>query len=97
MTRWTASIVAISLASFPSVVNAQADCNAVPAGPARTDCYLRQSQIYSAQSALAAAKARAIGEKVEITHYRTDRADRASSSKHAHDVLHRDDRMNALT
>jgi hypothetical protein len=59
MTRWTASIVAISFASFPSVVNAQVDCNAVPAGPARTDCYLGLSQFYRAQSDLAAAKARA--------------------------------------
>ena len=60
MTRWAASIIAISLASIPSLVNAQADCNAVPAGPARTDCYLGLSQIYRAQSDLAAAKARAI-------------------------------------
>jgi hypothetical protein len=59
MTKWTASIVAISLASIPSVVNAQADCNAVPVGPARTDCYLGLSQFYRAQSDLAAAKARA--------------------------------------
>jgi hypothetical protein len=59
MTTWTASIVAILLASNPSVVNAQADCNAVPAGPARTDCYLGLSQFYRAQSDLAAAKARA--------------------------------------
>jgi hypothetical protein len=59
MTRWTASIVAISFASFLSVVNAQANCNAVPAGPARTDCYLGLSQFYRAQSDVAAAKARA--------------------------------------
>jgi hypothetical protein len=56
MTRWTTSIVAMSLASIPCVVNAQADCNAVPAGPARTDCYLGLSQFYRAQSDLAAAK-----------------------------------------
>jgi hypothetical protein len=58
MTRWTASIVAISLASIPSVVNAQADCNAVPAGPARTDCYIGLSRIYQGQSDVAASKAR---------------------------------------
>jgi hypothetical protein len=58
MTRWTASIVAILLASFPGVVNAQVDCNAVPAGPARTDCYLGLSQFYRAQSDVAAGKAR---------------------------------------
>jgi hypothetical protein len=59
MTRWTAGSVAILLASFPGVMNAQVDCNAVPAGPARTDCYLGLSQFYRAQSDLAAAKARA--------------------------------------
>jgi hypothetical protein len=59
MARWTASIIAILLASFPGVVNAQVDCNAVPAGPARTDCYLGLSQFYRAQSDLAAAKAHA--------------------------------------
>ena len=40
MTPWTASVVGILLASFPSAVSAQVDCNAVPAGPSRTDCYL---------------------------------------------------------
>ena len=40
MKHWTLIVVAISLASFPGVVGAQVDCNAVPAGPARSDCYL---------------------------------------------------------
>jgi hypothetical protein len=38
MTNCTASVVALLLASFPSVVSAQADWAVVPAGPARTDC-----------------------------------------------------------
>lgn len=59
MKHWTASVVAMLLASFPSVANAQADCNAVPAGPARTDCYLGLSQFYRGQSDVAAARARA--------------------------------------
>jgi hypothetical protein len=39
MTYWTASIVAISLASVSNVASAQ-NCEAMPAGPARTDCYI---------------------------------------------------------
>ena len=59
MTRWTASVVAVLLASFPGVANARTDCEAIPRGPERTDCYLALSQFYRAQSDLAAAKARA--------------------------------------
>ncbi len=40
MTHWTASVVAILLAGFPSVASAQVNCEAIPHGPARTDCYL---------------------------------------------------------
>jgi hypothetical protein len=58
MTYCAASIVAISLASVSSVASAQ-NCDAVPAGPARTDCYLGLSQFYRGQSDLAAARARA--------------------------------------
>jgi hypothetical protein len=58
MKRWTASVVAILLASFPVAVSAQVDCNAVPAGPARTDCYIGLSRIYEGQSDVAAGKAR---------------------------------------
>ena len=38
MTRWATRVVAILLASFPNIANAQ-NSEAVPAGPARTDCY----------------------------------------------------------
>jgi hypothetical protein len=58
MTHWNASVVAILLASFPAVANAQPNCEAIPRGPERTDCYLALSQFYRAQSDLAAAKAR---------------------------------------
>ena len=37
---------------------AQTDCNTVPAGPARTDCYIALSRFHGAQSDLAASKAR---------------------------------------
>ncbi|SRR6266480_2534042 len=58
MKHWTASVVAILLASFPFAVSAQVDCAAIPAGPARTDCYIGQSRIYQGQSDVAAGKAR---------------------------------------
>jgi hypothetical protein len=58
MTYWTASVVAILLASFSSGASAQVNCDAVPHGPARTDCYLALSQFYRGQSDLAAARAR---------------------------------------
>ena len=37
---------------------AQANCNTVPAGPARTDCYITLGLIHGAQSDVAASKAR---------------------------------------
>jgi hypothetical protein len=58
MTHWTASVVAILLAGFPGVASAQVNCEAIPHGPARTDCYLGLSQFYRGQSDLAAARAR---------------------------------------
>jgi hypothetical protein len=57
MTRWSASVVAISLASFPGILRAQVNCEAIPREPARTDCYLGLSQFYRGQSDLAAARA----------------------------------------
>ena len=59
MTHSTASAIAILLASSPGAATAQVDCEAMPKGPARTDCYLGLSQFYRAQSDLAAARARA--------------------------------------
>ena len=50
--------VAVLLTIFPGIVSAQADCNAVPAGPARTDCYIGRSRFYQGQSDVAAGKAR---------------------------------------
>ena len=58
MTRWTGTVVTILLVSFPVVATARVDCEAIPKGPARTDCYLGLGQFYRAQSDLAAAKAR---------------------------------------
>jgi hypothetical protein len=36
MTHWTASVVAILLASFPGVANTRTDREAIPRGPERT-------------------------------------------------------------
>jgi hypothetical protein len=58
MTHWSASVVAILLAILPGVVSAQVDCDAVPHGPARTDCYVGLSRIYRGQSDVAVGKAR---------------------------------------
>jgi hypothetical protein len=59
ITRCSASVVAILLASVPAVVSAQVNCAAMAHGPARTDCYLGLSQFYRGKSDLAAARARA--------------------------------------
>ena len=82
MTHWTASVVAILLASSPTVVKAvkaQADCNAAPAGPARTDCYIGLSRVYQGQSDVAAGKARV---QSDAARYR--QVTGKSRSKHNH-------------
>jgi hypothetical protein len=59
MTHRTATVVfAMLLANFPASASAQVNCEAIPKGPARTDCYLTLSQFYRGQSDLAAARAR---------------------------------------
>jgi hypothetical protein len=58
MTHWTASVVAILLTGFTGFASAQMDCNAVPAGPARTDCFIGLGRVYRGQSDVAAGKAR---------------------------------------
>jgi hypothetical protein len=57
MTYWTAGI-AILIACLPQVACAQVNCEAMPAGPARTDCYIGLSRVYQGQSDVAAGKAR---------------------------------------
>jgi hypothetical protein len=57
MKHWTASIVAILLASFPALASAQVNCEAIPHGPARTNCHLGANQFYRGQSDIAAARA----------------------------------------
>ena len=59
MTRWAKGVAVILLAGFSGGASAQMSCDAMPHGPARTDCYLALSQFYREQSDLAAARARA--------------------------------------
>jgi hypothetical protein len=59
--RWIAIgavTVAVWLARSPDLASAQQNCQAISAGPARTDCYIALSRIHGAQSDLAAGKAR---------------------------------------
>jgi hypothetical protein len=44
MTRRTASLVAVLLVATPAVADARPNCEAIPRGPERTDCYLALSQ-----------------------------------------------------
>jgi hypothetical protein len=50
------------LASLPDLASAQVNCEAIPKGPERTDCYLGLSQFHRGQSNLAAERARAQSE-----------------------------------
>jgi hypothetical protein len=52
-----ASLLAI-MVGFPGLATAQVDCEAIPAGPARTDCYIGLSRIYRQKSDIAASVAR---------------------------------------
>ena len=79
MTYRAACIVAISLASISSVASAQ-NCEAIPAGPARTDCYIGLGRIYQGQSDAAAAKARAQSDAARFRQV-TGTANRSKASK----------------
>jgi hypothetical protein len=81
MTSRCAIVIAILVTSFPSVVSAQVDCNAVPAGPARTDCYISQSRIYQGQSDVAAGKARVQTDAARLQQVTGTRS-RSKASKH---------------
>jgi hypothetical protein len=81
MKHWAASVVAISLASFPGVVSAQVDCNAIPAGPARTDCYIGLSRVYRGQSDVTAGNARVQSDTARYQQVTGTRS-RSKASKH---------------
>jgi hypothetical protein len=52
-----AALLALAASSL-GVANAQVDCGAIPAGPARTDCYIGLSRINQQKSEIAASTAR---------------------------------------
>jgi hypothetical protein len=81
MQHWIVSVVAVLIAILPRIVSAQVDCNAVPAGPARTDCYIGQSRIYQGQSDVAAGKSRV---QTDAARYQqvTGTRSRSKASKH---------------
>src|SRR5258706_5513174 len=81
MTRWRTSVLAILLASFPGVVSAQVDCDAVPHGPARTDCYVGLSRVYRGQSDVAAGNARAQSDAARLQQV-TGTRNHSKASKH---------------
>jgi hypothetical protein len=61
--RWRRiAIVAIVVAGWPGwlsdLASAEENCQAMPAGSARTDCYIGLGRIYRGQSDVAAGKAR---------------------------------------
>jgi hypothetical protein len=56
MAHWKVRLTVV-LAIFPGAAIAQTNCEGIPRGPERTDCYLALSQFYRAQSDLAAARA----------------------------------------
>src|SRR5258708_29702073 len=58
MANLTTSVIAILLARFADVASAQVNCEAIPHGPARTDCYLGLSQFYRGQSDFTAPRPR---------------------------------------
>ena len=58
MRLWWLIAIAAGMASVPNVADAQ-NCATIPAGPARTDCYIGLSRISQGQSHVAAGTARA--------------------------------------
>ena len=56
-----------AVAGLPGSATAQTDCETIPAGPARTDCYIALSRIYRQKSDIAASVAR---QQSDIATYR---------------------------
>ena len=81
MTHWTASVVAILLAGFAGVASAQVNCEAIPHGPARTDCYLDLSGVLSwTIGSCRCQSARAIRHRVVSGNYRNRSSETQTTS-----------------
>jgi len=48
----------VTATTFPNVPRAEPNCEAIPAGPARTDCYIGLSRLFREKSNIAAGTAR---------------------------------------
>jgi hypothetical protein len=86
--RWIAIgaiIVAVWLARSPDLASAQQDCQAISAGPARTDCYIALGRIHGAQSDLAADKSRV---QTDAARYRQLTGTRSRPRASAHPQRH---------
>jgi hypothetical protein len=86
--RWFAIgaiVVAVWLARSSDLASAQDNCQAIPAGPARTDCYIALSRIHGAQSDLAAGKARV---QSDAARYRKVTGTRSRPKASAHPQRH---------
>jgi hypothetical protein len=63
------------------VVIAQVDCEAIPAGPSRTNCYIGLSRVYRGQSDVAAGNARVQSDAARLQQVTGTRS-RPKASKH---------------
>src|SRR5215468_6859880 len=73
-----AGLVAV-VASWASIANAQVDCGSIPAGPARTDCYIGLSRINQQKSEIAASTAR---QQTDSATYRQLTGSRPKTQRH---------------
>jgi hypothetical protein len=74
-------VAALLLASFLGVVSAKVDCNAVPAGSARTDCYIGLARVYQGKSDVAPGNARVQSDAARLQQVTGTRS-RPNASKH---------------
>jgi hypothetical protein len=73
-----AGLVAL-VASSLGVAKAQVDCGTIPAGPARTDCYIGLSRINQQKSDIAASTAR---QQTDSATYRQLTGSRRKTKRH---------------
>ena len=56
--NWLAAVTVAATAALPPVTIAQGDCEAMPEGPRRTDCFILRARVQSLKSDIAAGTAR---------------------------------------
>ena len=60
------AVVVATLVGVPNDVSAQVNCETIPAGPARTDCYIGLSRIGQQKSQIAAGAARQLSNSAKL-------------------------------